>query len=101
MKPEEVKSELIDIYEHAVEYHDGRSDEAVDMAVEALNKQIPKKPKIRHYEEEGEPPYTKICCPNGCHVQLYPVTEKRLAHEHVYCPSCGQAIDWSEVKDEC
>lgn len=64
--------------------------------LEAIEKQIPKKPKINHYEEKGENPYTKICCPNGCHIQLFPVTEKQFAHEHVYCPKCGQRIDWSE-----
>lgn len=76
--------------------HSELTVEAFKMAIEALEKQVPKKPKVNHYEEEGEKPYTKICCPNGCHIQLYPVTEKQLAHEHIYCPKCGQKIDWSE-----
>lgn len=72
---------------------------ALQMAIKALEKQIPKKPKVNHYEEEGEKPYTKICCPNDCRIQLSPVTEKQLAHEHVYCPKCGQRIDWLEVEE--
>ena len=65
---------------------------------EAAEKQKPKKPIYKHYEDEdkGEPPYIKIACPNGCRIQLYPVTDKNLAHEHVYCPKCGQKIDWSD-----
>ena len=62
----------------------------------AVEKQKPKKPIYKHYEDEdkGEPPYIKIACPNGCRIQLYPVTDKNLAHEHVYCPKCGQKLDW-------
>lgn len=71
--------------------------EGLEIAEEALKRQIPKKPIYRHYEEDGEKPYIKITCPNGCRIQLYPVTEKHFAHEHNYCPKCGQAIDWSET----
>ena len=63
---------------------------------EAMDKQKAKKPIYKHYEDIGEPPYIKIACPNGCGIQLHPVTDKHLAHEHDYCPKCGQAIDWSE-----
>lgn len=58
-----------------------------------------KKPLERHYEDEGEPPYIKYCCPNGCRVQLIPPTGKGLVCETLYCPKCGQAIDW-RGKDE-
>lgn len=63
---------------------------------EAVEKQKPKKPKYKHYEDIGKPPYIKIACPNGCRIQLHPVTDKHLAYEHDYCPKCGQKIDWSE-----
>lgn len=66
----------------------------VDECRSAMNKQIPKQPICKHYEEEGETPYVKITCPNGCGIRLYPVTDKNFAHEHVYCPKCGQKIDW-------
>ena len=62
--------------EEAIDYithHAFIADDVKDMAIEALEKQIPKKmenyycPICRHYFEDGE--------------------------EHIYCPSCGQAID--------
>ena len=63
---------------------------------EAVEKQKAVKPLYRHYEDKGNPSYIKITCPNGCNIQLYPVTDKHFAHEHVYCPKCGQKIDWSD-----
>lgn len=59
-------------------------DEALGLAVEALEKQIPKKPKLDNdngiYETEH--------CPN-CNRKLFP-------NEH-HC-KCGQALDWSDTK---
>lgn len=71
----------------------------VEECREARERQRAKKPIYKHYEDKGEPPYVKIACPNGCRIQLYPVTEKRLAHEHVFCPKCGQKMDWSDNND--
>lgn len=68
----------------------------LDEVREAIEKQRTKKPRYKHYENIGEPPYIKTVCPNGCRIQLHPVTDKHFAHEHNYCPKCGQAIDWSE-----
>lgn len=65
-----------------------------DRAIAALERQIPKKPYKGHYEREGEKPYIKYSCPNKCGIQLHPVTERKLAYEHRYCPKCGQALDW-------
>ena len=60
------------------------TDEALGLAVEALEKQIPKKPKLDNdngiYETEH--------CPN-CNRKLFP-------NEH-HC-KCGQALDWSDTK---
>lgn len=63
---------------------------------ELVDKVTPKKPLVKHYEEIGEKPYIKICCPNGCRVQLSKVTEKNHAHEHHFCNKCGRAIDWGK-----
>lgn len=41
----------------------------------ARKRQMAKKPIYKHYEEDGESPYVKIVCPNGCRIQLYPVTK--------------------------
>ncbi len=80
-------------------YSEGREKEMTDGidVSEAIEKQKPKKPIIKHYEDEGEEPYIKYACPNDCGIQLHPVTEKNLAYEHVYCPKCGQKIDWQGI----
>ena len=58
--------------------------EAVDMAIQALEKQIPKKP----YKDNENGVYEKDYCPT-CHRSLFP-------NDH-HC-ECGQAIDWSDEK---
>ena len=50
---------------------------ALEMAVEALEKQMPKKPKM--------PLDAYLVCP---------VCEKKVDHPFEYCRACGQAIDW-------
>ena len=56
--------------------------EARDMAISALEKQIPKKP----YKDNENGVYEKDHCPT-CHRSLFP-------NDH-HC-ECGQAIDWSD-----
>ena len=62
--------------------------EALDIAMEALEKQLPKKLIEHHYEEPGETPYIKYGCGNGCKMQP--------SRSSKYCNQCGQRIDWSE-----
>lgn len=68
---------------------------SLDMAIAALEKQIPKKPT---YEGDGywngQLVYDTWVCPN-CG-KGYEVDYDNYDH----CPNCGQAIDWSEV-EEC
>ena len=56
--------------------------ESIDMAIQALEKQIPKKP----YKDNENGIYEKEYCPI-CHRSLFP-------NDH-HC-ICGQAIDWSD-----
>ena len=56
--------------------------EAFQMAIQALEKQIPKKP----YKDNENGIYEKEYCPI-CHRSLFP-------NDH-HC-ICGQAIDWSD-----
>ncbi len=69
-----------------------------EVAVKALEKQIPKKPLLRmcgdcqkdcvdcdRYEDR---------CPN-CNGGLYADSGKL----YEYCPNCGQKLDWSEQED--
>ncbi len=60
----------------------------VNTLQELVDKATPKKPIERHYEDEGEPEYIKVCCPAGCKVQV--------GSYYNFCPECGQALDWSD-----
>lgn len=63
--------------------------EALDMAISALEKQIPKKPN--YYKEED------IFVKDLFFVYTYcPVCEKEIVMDDMYCGCCGQAIDWTE-----
>lgn len=61
-------------------------DDAIDLAVNALEKQIPVKPIVKGIVHEYCPPQ-RYC----------PICERRLKNNrHMrFCPRCGQAIDWS------
>lgn len=68
-----------------------------DVAIDALEKQIPKKPDYEAdgYDNNGELIYDTWICPN---------CEKRYevdCDSYDYCPNCGQAIDWNEEGKEC
>ena len=80
MTPEEaIKLIEIAIAEVEWEYPMGYSV-AFEMAINALEKQIPKK-------------VTKSVCPSCNRIFLFGHGEKRKGD---YCDNCGQALDWSE-----
>lgn len=69
--------------------------EGLDLAIKALEKQIPKKPLLEgdgYYD--GEMVYDIWRCPN-CG-RAYEVD----SDDYDYCPNCGQRIDWSEEGEE-
>ena len=58
--------------------------EAICKTIEALEKQIPKKP------------YDTVHCPScKIEVELQPIDTEQVT----YCLHCGQAIDWSDIND--
>ena len=61
--------------------------EAVLMAKEALEKQIPKKPMYLGSKFQSNGRHILGCykC-SGCDGHIF----------HMYCPRCGQALDWSD-----
>ena len=68
--------------------HNGRMCEKVNLALEALEKQVPKKPIIRKTEDYFG--YVKyILCPNCEKVEFG-------FNQPCFCELCGQAIDWSD-----
>ena len=70
------------------------SEETIYMAIEALEKQIPKTP---NYEGDGyingELIYDTWICPScGRYYEL------DCNDDYIYCPQCGQRIDWSTLE---
>lgn len=64
-------------------------------AIEALKKQIPKKPKEMKYELLIEYGWKYACPTCGCacgeNMYHYDVTK-----DDMFCTQCGQLLDWSE-----
>ncbi len=57
---------------------------ALELAIEALRKQDPVKPTVRFYPDGSVESVCQNC------------KEAVEEGEFIYCPGCGQAIDWSE-----
>lgn len=68
-------------------------DEAYNMAILALEKQIPKKPDVEgdSYDKDGNIIYDTWRCP--CCRSRYEVEYD----DYAYCPECGQKLDMSDV----
>ncbi len=68
--------------------------EECDRIIEALEKQIPTKPNFEGdgYDDSGNIIYDTWICP--CCGDRYEVDYER----HNHCPTCGQAIDWSDER---
>ena len=69
--------------------HNGRMCEKVNLALEALEKQVPKKPLHMHKNY-----YCPICKEDG-----WMLWDDAIPNDmDKYCGKCGQAIDWSDDK---
>ena len=67
--------------------HNGRMCEKVNLALEALEKQIPKKPLHMHKNY-----YCPICKEDG-----WMLWDDAIPNDmDKYCGKCGQALDWKE-----
>lgn len=69
---------------HYIKYDE--QAEALDVAIEDVGRQIPKKPSM--FDECGNVTATDRCC--KCHKVIY--------NKYSYCPYCGQAIDFSGME---
>lgn len=69
--------------------------ENLTIAIEALEKQLPKKPKEMKYELLIEYGWKYACPTCGCacgeNMYHYDVTK-----DDMFCTQCGQLLDWSE-----
>ena len=65
---------------------------ANEMAIQALEKQIPKKPIMKQYFEDLEDEY--LCCPTCGEIltDRIPADNKTF---YFHCMNCGQKFDWS------
>lgn len=91
---EMTESEAIELLTSQLTFNE-LNREAKQMAVNALEKQIPKKVKIEQFQ------YTKCDCGyefskhNGDGYYSIPYEKKTK-----YCTNCGQKLDWSEREYE-
>lgn len=67
---------------------------ALDIAIKALEKQMPKKPFKTMDENNPYYKYMPWCCP-CCRETLYEDAEWG-EQEFDYCTECGQKLDWGE-----
>lgn len=87
--------EAINTIEHGCIYRDKRGGEALEIAVIALKKQIPKKPKKKE-ENQYSAFYDCPCC--GGYLVSKIDGELCGGQEYKYCYRCGQALDWSDIE---
>lgn len=75
------------------EIHSQVLHDAVDVAIQALEKQIPKKPIMKQYFEDLEEKY--LCCPTCGEIltDRIPADNKTFCF---HCMNCGQKLDWSD-----
>lgn len=69
------------------------SDEASIIAINALEKQTPKKPIMKPYFDDMEEEY--LCCPTCGEIltDRMPMDNKDF---YFHCLNCGQKLDWSD-----
>lgn len=90
----------LEIIKNEMPYESGVINEALNMVENALEKQIPKKLKPRgEFDPSGQ--YKRFCCPR-CNKWQYTKVDGRIVTGimSAYCPSCGQALDWNDLKGE-
>lgn len=84
--------------------HDIKYDEqvdALDIAIECIYKQIPKKPKIINYSGKKIPycPHCKELLIKYADEDYRDIFGYNWRYMN-YCDDCGQAIDWSDDNDD-
>lgn len=84
--------EAINTIKHGCIYQDKKGNEALEVAVIVLEKQIPKKPILNIIYPSGIKSYNCPICKKGCLVKTALYCPK-------YCSDCGQALDWSGLNE--
>lgn len=97
MKIEEAINVLKDErYPNAVREELLEANEALDMAIEALEKQIPKEPIVLLKDEDGYAyQFEHYLCPDCKNIFAQrPQGSKAPLYTPKYCHDCGQALKW-------
>ena len=94
MSPEEAIAVFDKMLKRYAWAEDNKSVQAIKVAKECIEKQIPKRPDFEGdgYDENGYLIYDTWICP--CCEEAYEVDYDDYKH----CPNCGQAIDWSDTE---
>jgi hypothetical protein len=98
----EFKAEIKDLRKQNSKVDWDEQEKAVDLAIEALGKQVPKKPIENFYDEddgywydEGYTYQCPLCEESG--VGRYSKEICEWVYQMTHCEKCGQAIDWRNV----
>ena len=71
--------------------------EAIQIAIQVLEKQIPKKPIMKQYFENLEEEY--LCCPTCGEILTDRIPSDNKTF-YFHCMNCGQKFDWSDDNDD-
>ena len=71
----------------------GEQKEAFSVAIQALEKQIAKKPIMKQYFEDLEDEY--LCCPTCGEILTDRIPDDNKTF-YFHCMNCGQKFDWSD-----
>ena len=75
------------------EYLECRVAKATRVAIQALEKQIPKKHIMKQYFEDLEDEY--LCCPTCGEILTDRIPDDNKTF-YFHCMNCGQKFDWSD-----
>lgn len=81
------------------EIHSQVLRDAVGVAIQALEKQIPKKPNKETSSSWGTKKEVHTCPVCDCYLtEVYFIApqESKIKEKITYCEACGQAIDWRD-----
>lgn len=94
MTAQEAKIQIESIPSKIWEQLSPSDNEAMEMAIKALEKQIAKRPDYEGYgyDEDGDLIYDYAKCPICGHDFEYGIND----WECNYCSDCGQKLDWGE-----
>ena len=71
-----------------------------EVAIKAIEKQIPKRPLLQDIHDGNNRLLDYLYnCPI-CHMFVCYATELSIEEKFAYCPSCGQALDWSNESEK-